>query len=148
MSDLTYTYSGVNPLVQSLTRPNGSTTSYQYDLLNRLTEISNKNSSAEILNQHVFTYNTQDMRGSETISGSALPPKPSLPEGTKDYNYNTVNQLLSVTNPNQTFVYDDDGNMTQGYTPNGYVFTAEYDAENRMTSLEYTDSSSVVHRIE
>jgi rfaE bifunctional protein nucleotidyltransferase chain/domain len=30
----------------------------------------------------------------------------------------------------------------------GYPFTATYDAEDRMTSLEYTDSSSVVHRTE
>jgi RHS repeat-associated protein len=129
----------------------------QNDLLNRLTEISNKNSSADIINQHVFTYNNQDLRGSETISGSALPAMPSLPEETREYAYNTVNQLLSVTNPNLTFVYDDDGNMTQGYVGcsplEGGVggcspFTATYDAEDRMTSLEYTDSSSVVHRTE
>jgi RHS repeat-associated protein len=71
-----------------------------------------------------------------------------LPEETRDYDYNAINQLLSITNPNLTFVYDDDGNMIQGYTPDGYVFTADYDAEDRMTSLEYTDSSSVVHRTE
>jgi RHS repeat-associated protein len=73
---------------------------------------------------------------------------PSLPEETKDYDYSAVNQLLSVTNPNQTFVYDDDGNMIQGYTLDGYVFTATYDAESQMTSLEYTDSSSVINRTE
>jgi RHS repeat-associated protein len=138
----------VNPLVQSLTRPNGSVTTYQYNGLNQLTEIVNKTSTDDMLNQHVFTYNTLDLRGSETISGSALPLMPSLPEETRDYDYNAVNQLLSVTNPNLTFVYDDDGNMIQGHTPDGYVFTADYDAENRMTSLEYTDSSSVVHRTE
>jgi YD repeat-containing protein len=60
MGAQSYTYgdTGVNPLVQSLTRPNGSVTSYQYDLLNRLTEISNTTSTNEVLNQHVFTYNT------------------------------------------------------------------------------------------
>jgi YD repeat-containing protein len=92
-----YTYTGVNPLVQSLTRPNGSTTTYQYNGLNQLTEILNKTSTDDILNQHVFTYNTLDLRGSETISGSALPAMPSLPEETRDYAYNAVNQLLSVT---------------------------------------------------
>jgi hypothetical protein len=60
-------------------------------------------------------YNSQDLRGSETINGSALPPMPALPEETQEYDYNDVNQLLSVTNPNLTFVYDDDGNMVQGY---------------------------------
>jgi hypothetical protein len=38
--------------------------------------------------------------------------------------------------------------MTQGYTPEGYVFTASYDAENRLKTLEYTDSGSVVHKTE
>jgi RHS repeat-associated protein len=152
-----YTYTGVNPLVQSLTRPNGSVTTYQYNGVNQLTEIVNKTSVDEVLNQHVFTYNNLDLRGSETISGSALPAMPSLPEETKDYAYNVVNQLLSVTNPNLTFVYDDDGNMIQGYVGCSpleggvggcYPFTTTYDAEDRMTSLEYTDSSSVVHRTE
>jgi RHS repeat-associated protein len=80
---------------------------------------------------------------------------PSLPEETINYDFNAVNQLLSVTNPSLTFVYDDDGNMTHGYVNPllggagvGYPFTATYDAEDRMTSLEYTDSSSVVHRTE
>jgi RHS repeat-associated protein len=86
------------------------------------------------------------MRNSETLSGSALPSLSSLPEGTQVYDYNALDQLLSTLNPLQTFIYDADGNLTQGYTPEGYVFTAEYDAEDRMTSLEYTDSSSVVHR--
>ena len=93
------------------------------------------NSSAEVLNQHVFTYNNWDFRDSETITGSALPSLPPMPEGTKEYDYNTVNQLLSATNPSRTFLYDDTGNMTQGYTPEGYLFSAIYDAENRLTSV-------------
>jgi RHS repeat-associated protein len=54
------------------------------------------------------------------------------------------------TNPNQTFTYDDDGNMTQGYTPapDNYTVAMAYDAENRLASAEYTDSGSVVHKIE
>ncbi|GJQ58204.1 MAG: RHS repeat-associated core domain-containing protein [Candidatus Scalindua sp. AMX11] len=38
--------------------------------------------------------------------------------------------------------------MTQGYTPDGYRFTAAYDAEDRLKSLEYTDSGDVVHKTE
>ncbi len=38
--------------------------------------------------------------------------------------------------------------MTQGYTPDGYTLTMTYDAENRLKTAEYTDSSSVVHRTE
>ncbi len=62
-----YSYSGANPLVKNLIRPNDSVTDYSYDSLNRLTQISNKNSSAEIINQYVYAYNQQDMRSSETI---------------------------------------------------------------------------------
>jgi RHS repeat-associated protein len=56
----------------------------------------------------------------------------------------------NATNPSQTFTYDDDGNMTQGYTPapGNYNVSMTYDAENRLTSTEYTDSGAVVHRTE
>ncbi len=68
--------------------------------------------------------------------------------GTTGYTPNTLNQLVSTSNPNQTFTYDDDGNMTTGFTPEGYALTMTYDAENRMISAQYTDSSLVVHRTE
>jgi RHS repeat-associated protein len=64
------------------------------------------------------------------------------------YDYNKVNQLLSSTNPSKVFTYDNDGNMSQGYTPEGYVFTAVYDAENRLKSVEYTDGGGVLQKTE
>ena len=64
------------------------------------------------------------------------------------YEYDSVNQLLSATSPTRTFAYDDDGNMTQGYTPEGFPFTASYDAENRLRALEYTDGSGVERKTE
>lgn len=142
----TYTYSGHNPLVQDLTRPNGSVTSHQYDALNRLTEISNKDSLSAIINQYAYVYNQQDMRSSETITNGD--PITSFQNQITGYDYNSVNQLLSITDPSQTFNHDDDGNMTQGYTPDGYVFTATYDAENRLAAIEYTDGSAVIHKTE
>ncbi|GJQ58205.1 MAG: hypothetical protein D8M57_03055 [Candidatus Scalindua sp. AMX11] len=63
-----YEVSNPNPLVQGLTRPNGSVTTYQYDTLNRLVQISNKNSSSEIINQYDYIYNQQDVRSSATIT--------------------------------------------------------------------------------
>jgi hypothetical protein len=33
--------------------------------------------------------------------------------------------------------------MTTGYTPAGQVFTAQYDGENRLKSIEYTDSGKL-----
>ena len=141
-----YTYSNANPLVQALTRPNGSITNYSYDALNRLTGIANKNSAAAIINQYVYGYNQQDVRSSETITnGNPITP---FQNELITYNYNKVNQLLSSTNPDKNFAYDNDGNMTRGYTPEGYVFTATYDAEDHLKFLEYTDGSGVVHRTE
>jgi RHS repeat-associated protein len=141
-----YAYSDANPLVRSLTRPNGSVTTYQYDTLNRLTEISNKTSSDEIINQYVYAYNQEDMRSGETVSNGN--PITSFQNELVTYNYNNVNQLLSSTNPSRAFIYDDDGNMTQGYTPEGYVFTAAYDGENRLSSVEYVDNKGVANRTE
>ncbi|HDH04695.1 MAG TPA: hypothetical protein ENH01_03135 [Nitrospirae bacterium] len=103
-----------------------------------LTEITNKTSAQEIINKHVFTYNNLDLIDTETITtGTAID---TFTEGLKTYDYNNVNQLLNSTNPAEAFTYDDDGNMTQGYTPDGYQFTATYDAENRLTSLTYNGS--------
>jgi RHS repeat-associated protein len=137
----TYGYSGVSPLVQTLTRPNGSYITNQYDNLNRLMDISNKKSTGQVINEFSYTYNTQDLRGSETVSnGLSLTFSNQL----VTYNYNALNQVLTSTPPSQVFAYDDDGNMTRGYTSSNYVFTAAYDAENRLKSLVYTDGSGVV----
>lgn len=35
--------------------------------------------------------------------------------------------------------------MTNGFTPGGYAFTAQYDAENRLTNISYTDNNNVTH---
>ena len=143
----TYGYTGTNPLIQSLTRPNGSITEYIYnDPLKRLTDLVNKTSSLQIINSYAYTYNALDVRSSETITNGT--PITSFTEGLITYNYNNLNQLLSSTNPDKTFSHDDDGNMTRGYTPEGYVMNMIYDAENRLISAEYADSQSVVHRTE
>jgi RHS repeat-associated protein len=141
-----YTHSNSNPLAQGLTRPNGSTTTYQRDFLSRLTEISNRKSSADIINQFGYTYNQVDLRSSESVTNvsQAVASQNEL----ITYQYNKVNQLLSSRCPDKTFSYDNDGNMIRGYTPEGYEFDASYDAENRLTSIQYTDSGGVIHRTE
>jgi RHS repeat-associated protein len=143
----TYNYSGVTPLINKLTRPNGSITDYLYvDPLKRLTSIDNRDSSAQTINKNVFTYNNNDLISTESITtGTAFD---SITEGLTKYNYNDLNQLLSSVNPAESFTYDDDGNMTQGYTPEGYQFAALYDAENRLMSLEYTDAQGIVQKTE
>ena len=134
----TYTYTDASPLVQRLDRPNGSYTTYSYDILNRLTVISNRKSTHEIINQFIYTYNDQDLRDSETIS-NGLDYAYASNEVVR-YQHNNLNQMLSAMPPEQSFAYDDDGNMIRGYTPSGYVFSATYDAENRLIHLGFTNN--------
>ncbi|KJU84001.1 YD repeat-containing protein [Candidatus Magnetobacterium bavaricum] len=141
-----YAYTDASPLIQSLTRPNGSVTSYKYDALRRLTEVSNDNSSDANINRYTYAYNQQGLISSINISNAFFVTDPAIES--ISYNYNTLNQLLSSTPPSKAFTYDDDGNMTRGYTPEGYVFAATYDAENRLKSIQYTDKNGDVYKTE
>jgi uncharacterized protein RhaS with RHS repeats len=64
-----YGYAGVSSLVQSLTMPNSAITSYQYDLLNRLGQMTTSASGVGI-EQYGYTYNAQDLRSAETYTES------------------------------------------------------------------------------
>jgi YD repeat-containing protein len=144
-----YAYTGVNSLVQSLTRPNGSVTDYSYDTqLKWLDAITNNDSASALINSFSFTHNDKDLIDTETASYGYTVNPPNLQAVVNIYQNNLVNQIESETSPARTYLYDDDGNMTQGYTPEGYVMTMTYDAENRLISTEYTDSDSVIHRTE
>jgi RHS repeat-associated protein len=140
-----YSYVGISPLENILTRPDGSATKYDYNDLGQLTGISNKDSADTVVSSHGFTYNDQDLRGSESITGAFSAP--AATEGIEEYDYNNLNQLLSKIDPNQAFSYDADGNMTRGYTPEGYEFSAAYDAENRLKQIEYTDAAAILHKM-
>jgi YD repeat-containing protein len=110
-------------LIQSLTRPDQSVTNYTYDSLKRLTQIANKKSNQEIINQYNYSFNHPDFqldqRSDEIVSGVTL-IKPSQNE-TLFYENNKLNQLLQITKnqgPETTnLIYDANGNLTQGYTP-------------------------------
>jgi len=139
----TYSYSGASPLVNSLTRPNGSVTSYLYDTLSRLTGVTNKTSATAVISSYAYSYNAQGQRDSETI-GVVAPLSFSADEQTV-YSYDNLNRLLAAT-PSASFTYDADGNMTGGVTPGGFFFTAQYDAHNRLESIQYTDGTGTVRR--
>jgi RHS repeat-associated protein len=142
-----YTYSGVNPLVRSLTRPNGAVTTYQYDGLQRLTQMTSKNAGGGIINSYAYTFNAQDLRASEAATEPGT-PAPYQNAGVQ-YTYNNVNQLLSAADPGaKTFAHDRDGNLEKGYTPEGYAFTALYDPENRLQSITYTDADGAWNKTE
>jgi RHS repeat-associated protein len=137
-----------NPLVQKLTRPNGSYTQYEYnDQLKKLTSIINRTSANAVINRYDYTYTNPshpDLRNSETItSGTVID---NFAAGTTTYTPNTVNQITASTNPSRTYVYDNDGNMTTGFNPDSKTMTMTYDAEDRLSSAQYTDSSSIIQK--
>lgn len=137
-----YGYSGASPRISTLTRPNGSASTYLYDSLSRLSSLTNKSSSNATISSYAYLYNAQDQRSQETIvSGTSFP----LNSGSLGYDYDYANKLLSATTP-VTFSYDADGNMTGGLTPEGYLFSAAYDANNQLVSFEYTDGSATVRK--
>jgi RHS repeat-associated protein len=125
-------------------------TNYVYnDPLKRLTEVANKNSSGEIINRFLYGYEDPvhpDNRTSETVT--EINPLTFTVNRTVNYDHNSLNQLIQSTPPEQLFEYDASGNMQHGYTPAGHRFFAKYDAENRLKSIEFTDSDGTIHKNE
>ena len=69
----TYAYSGASQLIQSLTRPNGSYTEYQYnDPLKKQTSLINKKSTGEVINQFDYTYNDRILIATETVTNGQI----------------------------------------------------------------------------
>ncbi len=141
-----YAYQGVSSRVKSLTRPNSSITKYQYDSLSRLTQLSNEKGNGTVINRFDYSYNTEDLRGVETITNGN--PITGFQNELITYDTNKLNQLLTSTNPAKSYQYDADGNMTRGYTPGGYLFAAVYDTADRLSTIEYTDGGGVVRKTE
>jgi len=148
----TYAYSGASQLIQSLTRPNGSYTEYQYydqpNQMKNLKAVINKKSTGDVINKFEYTYNTRDLIETETITNGQIID--NFITGSTTETPNILNQIMSKTaqGTTKTYVYDNDGNMTTGFTPEGYPITMTYDAQNRMKSAEYTDVNNVAHKNE
>jgi RHS repeat-associated protein len=90
-----------------------------------------------VINQYSYTYNNQDLRANEAFTE----PDAMVPYADElvNYTYNNVNEITQLG-------YDASGNLTQGYTPEG--FTATYDGLNRLSSLTYTDGAGAEQRTE
>lgn len=142
LNAFTYDYDGTSPLITKFTRPSGSFTDYAYDdPLKRLTAVVNNKKYGEppvteLINSFGYTYD-KDLIKTETVTNGAIID--NFLEKTTTYQPNAVNQLLSATTQGQArnYAYDDDGNMTTGYTPADIALTMTYDAENRMKTASY-----------
>ncbi len=112
-------------LPTTISRSNGVVSSLTYGAANRCLEIAHTTGTTTI-NGMSLQYNLAGELVQQSDSSTAS--FPSLNDNTGVYN--ALNQISSWSGNNYT--YDKDGNLTG---TNGR-FTAEYDAENRLTSLE------------
>jgi RHS repeat-associated protein len=101
------------------------TISYGYNDRSEVTSASSANDST-----YNFSFNFDDIGNREDYTtnetGSAV---------TTSYTTNELNQYTSITNPNQSPTYDDDGNMLTMTLSSG-SWTNTYNAENRIISME------------
>lgn len=141
-------YKGNGPLIDTITRPGGGITKYDYDAVARLSGITHKDALGGVISQVGYTYDAQDLRRTETWSLPGSLATPGAENTVYTYN-NQLNQVDSTSGSSgsRTYAYDKDGNLVHGYTPGGYPFTASYDPLNRLLSLEYTGGGAV-HKTE
>jgi RHS repeat-associated protein len=119
-------------LITRLEDANGNVTFYNYDELNRLTEVVKKqgNTNDTITPSDAVTTYAYDPVGNRLATTD--------PVGlTTSYSYDAVNRIISSTNAAgdvTSYVYDPVGNVIDRTSPNGNVTTHTYDALNRTTS--------------
>ena len=106
---------------KKVTEADGSTISWGYDKLYRLTDEEHRNSGNGITSQSHFEYDAVGNWDWTTINGV-----------TTDYSYNVLDQLVSAGSAN--YDYDGRGNLEQ-ITNGSQVTTYTYDAANRLTNV-------------
>jgi len=143
----TYAYQGGTALLEKLERSDGSGTEYGYDSpMKRLLRLTNLNRSGDVLNEYRLSFDVLGQPTGETIVNG--PGHQFTRLETDIYTYNTLNQPITLDGTANVFAYDADGNMTAGLTENGRPFTADYDAENRLISIQFTDGNGILRRQE
>jgi len=137
----TYNYDAVGNL-QNFTYPNGVTSAYSYDALNRLTQIGSSKSSTSISN---YAYTLGAAGNRLTVA--------ELSGRTVNYGYDSLYRLTSeavTSDPNNhdgttTYQYDNVGNRKQllvnGTTANTYT----YDADDRLGSDQYDADGNTIN---
>ena len=140
----TYDYTKVGSRA-SISLPNGITTSYQYDNLNRLTNLTHKKADTLIAS---YTYNLLP-------AGRRSAVTEVTPEGTSQINY-AYDNLYRLTNETRTganpftasYAYDINSNRTQKIeTVNGITETInyEYNANDQLLSEVSSANSTTVY---
>ncbi len=140
----TYAFDGASPHPESVTGPQGVTTTFDYDPLDRLTEILNRRSDLSLIARYGYAHDADGRRTTidvdDALSASPPPGRMTVSE------FNGVDQILSSTNPMRSYTYDADGNQTRAYVPSGEPATAAYDPWHRLATIEYADAGGHLRR--
>lgn len=129
----TYSYYD-NGSTQSVAYDDGSREDYTYYGDNLLWTLTNKKSDGSTMDTYTYTYDATHNQTSknEVING--------VTKGTTNYTYDTLNRLLTVTEPGRTttYTYDASGNRaTETIASNGTtkLNTYSYNNQNRLTDM-------------
>ncbi|WP_027708445.1 RHS repeat-associated core domain-containing protein [Zooshikella ganghwensis] len=139
-----YRYQGVSPQPRQLVFPSNLVTQYHYDNVNRLDLISHHKGKEATLAYFKLTYNAQDLLAKEEYE---TPLEAEIEEEQLETSaFNELNQLTDINGKHAVDpVHYKDGNRTTGRTKAGYTFTATYDAENRLSTINWTDKAGTAH---
>ncbi|MFH1009994.1 MAG: RHS repeat-associated core domain-containing protein [bacterium] len=135
-----YIYLANGRLPSEFLRGNGTRTRYEYDLLNRLTNLVHETDADEVLSSYAYTLNSADERIAVTIGGPGTPR-------TINYAYDAIGQLTGAESeqPGYSFnySYDPAGNPVL-QDNNDFVFTNVFNNLNQHTSNAWSGSLTVL----
>jgi len=115
--------------IASVTDPNGNTTFYDYDALNRLTTVTQPG--------NVITSYDYDTHGNLSSVADAE-------SHVTTYEYDDMGRVLTSTSPDtgsSFYAYDEAGNLTHKTDAKGIAVGCAYDLLNRLTNVGFPDSS-------
>ena len=118
----TYTYDE-NGNRKSLVYPNGNSTDYQYNLANKLTQLTNKK-GATVLSSYAYTYYLNGNQAAKTDNTGKV----------TTYTYDGLGRITSESPSSEseiTYTYDDSNNR-KNMTVGGIKTSYEYDKNNRL----------------
>lgn len=112
-----YAFAGSTGMVQSQSLPNGTSTSYSYDGLQRLTQVQSQDADAGNISRYAYTYDNVTNRMGRTAETSQVLAEAQV---TRAYGYDDVDQLTSeivsqagATLSTTNLTYDPMGNRQQ-----------------------------------
>jgi RHS repeat-associated protein len=148
----TNTYTRLGSL-QNVFFPNGTWTVYQYDVMNRLTNVVNFNSTNGILSRYQYTLGSNGLR--QAVTESRLESNGAYSTNQIAYTYDNLGRLikeasvslLAEANYTNNYVYDLAGNLlwrTNGAS--GEVIAYSYNANDQLLQESSTINGVVTNR--